>query len=295
MQKIHIIPLCLCVFLAAGCATTETYWGGWSEWGDWKKTAEKKEFYLSIDSFPSSADVYVDDRLVGTTPAEVVFSHPVLRSSRQRVLYKKHQPGLESVITGPMKDVFDVGPYEPPGTKKVDKEEEEMFSDGSAAYELCLKKNGYLPLITSLEIPYSQDSVVFDLKPKPSLKVSKVTVNNKVKLTFLEKLYELFYDNRFSVKCEDYDFEKIISESNLLNEAFNITESSDHDFILKVNLNIERELTSVQARLLNRNNATLITDRFSFPTKNFCDVIKSKLNTLTTNLTNKFLREEKWK
>jgi hypothetical protein len=282
--------LTLCLFLLAGCATTETYWGNWSEWSDWEKTTTQKEFSLQVDSTPSPADLYIDDKLVGTTPAKLFLSYPILRSSRQKHECQTHRPGLECIVTKPMKDILRIGPYEPPGTKTIDKEEEEKFKEGSTTYELRLKKTGYLPKLTSLPVPYFQDSITFNLKNKPLLKISKVTVNNNVKLSFLEKLYELFYDNRFSVECEKYNFEKMFSESKPLNESFAITKSSKYDLILRVDLSIERELTLIQAQFLNPNNKAVITDNFSFSTNDFCNVIENKLDILISSITNKFLK-----
>lgn len=272
-----------------GCSTTRTYWGDWSGWSNWEKTNHKKEFTLQVNSIPSNAKLYINKKYVGVTPLKVRLPYPILRSYTQRHKYEDHEAGMDVIITGPINDILnlgrDVGPY----TKKVDKEQREKFKDGTATYEFTLKKSGHLPLISSVTVPRSQTSVTLRLKSKPLLKISKVTINSNVKLTLLEKLYELFYDNRFSITYEKYDFEKMISKSKMLNEVFTITDSK-HDLTLKISINIERDFTSIQARLLNRNNTTAATSSTNFPTKDFCDAIEAKLKALADSIAYNFLK-----
>lgn len=289
MQKIHIrASLLLLAFFLTGCSTTNTYWGGWSEWSDWEKTDEK-QFSLSVDSNPSRATVYIDKKFVGTTPLTVTFPYPVLRSRSTRHKYEKHKPGLvEGIVADPL-EAF-LGPGIKSRTKKVDYEEKERFKEGTETYELMLKRKGCCPLVMRLNIPYSQTSISFTFKPKPLLKICKVVVDSKVELTFLEKLYEFFYENRFSTNWEGYDFERMILKSQLLNEVFNVCKGSKPVFTLGVRVHIEREHTLLKAQLFNSSNIVIVSDRLNFSTKDFNSVIETKLNTLVSNIANKFIK-----
>jgi hypothetical protein len=293
MKKIHIkatYSLLLGLFLlTTGCSTTTTYSGDWSGWSKWEETDKTKEFRLLVDSTPSHADLYIDEEFVATTPVTIRLSHPVLRSRSHRHRYEELKPGLDAYLEDSIDTVL-FGRKRNPRVKKIGHEEKEKFKDGEETYEFMLKKAGYMPLVASLGIPLSQDSITFDLKEKQLLRISRVTVNNNYELTFLEKLYEFLYEDRFSIDCQNYNFGRIISKSEPLKEVFNITSSySNYHYTLKINLTIERENTTVQAQILNPNNTVIVTDQLDFPTNEFCNLVKNKLNAIADNMAKKFL------
>jgi hypothetical protein len=250
------VTLLFIISFLFGCSTTRTYWAGWQNWSKWEPTGRAESQAVTVTSKPKGASVYVDGAFMGDTPITLSLSYPVLRSERKKYRYEQFKPGMVASILGTRSSHSVIS----------SKKQERCKPDGKS-YLVEVRKQGYSLARKRISVPETS-RVSFLLKRKPTLLIQKFKVKNNIKLSFFEKLYELLYENRFSVNPAKLEgIEKRFFTSRKVGEVFKTTTSQKADYVLKVKIEAGKELIEIKAEITDKSGILVTQRKTSLKTK----------------------------
>ena len=265
-------------FLSA-CSTTRMYWGDWRNWTGWEATGKMESQVVSINSTPEGAKVYVDGTLKGDTPISLSLSYPMLRSERLRYKYEQVKPGLLESFLGTR-----------PSTSTIDSQNEERSKAASRTYIIEVRKESFSLAKKTISVPDTGE-VNFLLKNKPNLLIKKFLLKNNIKLSFFEKLYELLYENRFSVDIAKFEgIEKQFFKSTKVKEVFETTTNRKGvDYELEGDVVIGREFIEIKTTITDKSGSLITQQSACLETKKVGSMLQPRVEHLISSILDSFL------
>lgn len=235
---------------------------------------------VRVISKPEGARVHVDGTFMGDTNITLSLSHPVFRSERSRYKYKHDNPGIVSSFIGARSS-----------KSVISSRKEERSKPASRTYLIEVRKEGYSLAKRRISVPGTR-RIGFVLKKKPGLLVRKFKVKNNVRLSFFEKLYELLYGNRFSVRTAKLGgIERRFFTSRKVRDVFKTTTSKKADYELKGEVIIAREFIEIRAAITDKSGVQVTQGKTCLQIKKVEGLLGRETERLISSIIDGFLKE----
>ena len=265
----------LCLFLLTGCAPSQTvHWGGWSGWSEWKPTEKSETRNLKITSEPLNCEIFINDRLAGSTPLDATLPYTILQSEREQKKYQTTHSNwsLEWLL---------LGKGDKPGTSKViDSEKEVRNSLKSVTYKIVVKREGYRP--SSKLVSLSDSYAHFILKEKLCLFFNSIRVENKFELSVAQKIHDSLFGKKYAKDINPKEIQPILEAEKHFKELFNFSTKKDGCDALNSELIIRNEHTDLNITILDNKGGSVAktSSRFktSFERDEFLSDLKKEID-----------------
>ena len=248
----------LSLLLLTGCVSQTVHWGAWSGWSEWKPTEKSETRNLKITSEPLNCEIFINDRLAGSTPLDATLPYTILQSEREQKKYQTTHSNwsLEWLL---------LGKGDKPGTSKVIDSEKEIHNTlKSMTHKVVVKREGYRP--ASKFVSQNDSFAHFILKEKLCLFFNNIKVEDESKLSVTQKIYDAIFKKKYEKAIKPEDLQNMLESDKHFKELFIFSGKKGGCNWLNSELIIRDDYTVLSVTVLDGKGSSIVEASSRFKT-----------------------------
>jgi len=269
-----LLPTILILFLVVGCATTQTRWSEWQNYGYWYPSG-KNSVKVSVKSDPVGAAVCVNGTFHGRTPLDIELSYPILKSEDTKIQYE--------IVPG--------GLFSPPSQRKIGEQRKEVTKTESKSYRVEVRKEGFISAVRTVTVPETKEVSVI-LNRKPLLQVNNFSIKNNSTRSAAQKAFDAVLFKAFKVETAQDVIHKNHLNAKMISEVFIITpDCKKADYVLNGEVVVQNRDTTLWMYLVTRKGVPVVSKNTVISSGDV-DRLYEHVNSLTKVVLENFLSSE---
>ncbi|MFH1332441.1 MAG: PEGA domain-containing protein, partial [archaeon] len=269
-----LLPIILILFLVVGCATTQTRWGEWQNYGHWYPAGNACT-KVSVKSYPDGATVYVNGVFKGRTPLDINLSYPILKSEDTKIQYEISPRGL----------------FSGPSQRKIGEQKQEKTKIESKSYRVEFREEGFISAVRTVTVPETKEVEVI-LKTKPILQVNNFSIRNSSTRSAAQQAFDAVLFKAFKVETAQDVIHRNHLNAKMISEVFVITsDCKNADYVLNGEVVVQNRDTTLWMYLVTRKGVPVVSKNIVISSSDV-NRLYEHMNSLTKVVLENFLSSE---